>query len=92
MGGPARHAGLEVHKSRYPKAHRLHLRSDGTHFVDAAGEDVQGLLPVGATPLAVHAVMHDELLVDHAAPEVRAPRVDPDDPPWRHGGKLYNAG
>jgi hypothetical protein len=34
-------------------------------------------------------VVHHEALVDHAAEELRATRVDPDNAPRRHGRTIY---
>jgi hypothetical protein len=36
--------------------------------------------------------MHDELLVDHPAQQLRAPRVYADDAPRRHGRTIYRGG
>jgi len=33
--------------------------------------------------------MHHEALIDHAAEKLRAPGVDSDDPPRRHGRTIY---
>jgi hypothetical protein len=37
----------------------------------------------------VDPVVHHETLVDHASEELRAPSVDPDNPPRRHGRTIY---
>jgi hypothetical protein len=34
-------------------------------------------------------MMHHQTLVDDASKELRAPRVDPDYPPRRHGRTIY---
>jgi hypothetical protein len=33
--------------------------------------------------------MHHEALVDDSAKQLRAPGVDPDYTPWRHGRTIY---
>ena len=44
---------------------------------------------VRAAPHAVHPVVDHELLVDDAAEQLGAPRVDADDAPRRHGRTIY---
>ncbi len=86
MVAPARHARVPLDERGYSEAHGLDLRGRRTHLLDGVQEDVERLLPVGSAPEAMDPVMHHERIVHDAAEQLRAARIDPDHPPWWHGG------
>ena len=78
-----------LHQGRDPEAHRDHVRSRRPDLLDGLDEDVERLLAVRSTPRPMHPVVDHEILVDDPAEQLRAPRVDADYPPWRHGRTIY---
>ncbi len=82
-------ARLLLDQGRDPEAHRVHVRSRGADLLDGLDEDVERLLAVGAAPRPMHPVVDHERLVDDAAEQLRATRVDADYTPRRHGRTIY---
>jgi hypothetical protein len=72
-----------------PEADRLHVRRGRAHLLDGVDEDVERLPAIAAAPPAMHPMVHHEAAVHHAAEELRATGVDPDNAPWRHGRTIY---
>ena len=78
-----------MHESRKTECHRIHVGSGSADLLDGLDEDVERLLAVRPAPHPMHSVVHHKLLVDDAAEELRAPRVDADNPSRRHGRTIY---
>ena len=87
--GPRTRAALLVHERGKAESHRIHVGSGRADLLDRLDEDVQRLLAVRPAPHPMHSVVHHKLLVDDAAEQLRATRVDADDPPRRHGRTIY---
>ena len=58
-------------------------------ILERAREDVERLRAVRSPPRPAHPVVHHETLVHDPAEQLGATRIDPDDPPRRHGRTIY---